>query len=279
MQGWSNYDGGTSRLFFSSTQYGWVAGGTEMTPTTRGYVMRTTNGGSNWIQSYHWGSVIPFTWPIMTAVHFPVDNSDGWACGWLGGFDPANYEMRIVHTTNSGNNWSIQLMADTTISPPMDIHFVDLQNGWTVCLDGQILHTTDGGSNWQSDSTGVSAGLYGVDFVDLTNGWAVGTGGTILHYSVVGIEEKTCAPVADFSLVLRPQNNEIIFTVSSPKAGRITLSLYNILGQKILSEERQISSGISHHKLSQSGNLSSGAYFLKAETTDETVVKKFTLIR
>jgi photosystem II stability/assembly factor-like uncharacterized protein len=278
-QGWSNYDGGTCRLFFSDLQHGWVAGGTEMTPTTRGYIMHTTNGGASWTESYHWGATIPWTWPLMTAVHFPVDNTNGWACGWLAA-SPANYKMRIVHTANGGNNWSIQFSADTSVSPPLDIHFVDLQNGWVVCFDGQILHTTDGGTTWQFDPTGVNADLYGVDFVNLSDGWAVGNNGTILKYSEEpGIEEKTVALATDFDLSLMLRRNEIMFSILSLKAGKLTLSLYNTLGQKILFGKKHVPSGISYHRLSGSDNLSCGVYFLKAELFDKSIVKKFTLIK
>lgn len=278
IQGWNGYDGCIFRIFFSDLQHGWAAGGTEVTPTTKGYIMRTLNGGFGWLESYRWTPAV-IGWPVMTGIHFPVDNTNGWACGAIAALDPASYEMRIIHTTDGGNQWTIQFHADTSVGAPWDIHFIDLQNGWTICAKGQILHTTDGGNFWQFDSSGVKTNLFGVDFGDINNGWAVGDNGVILKYTSVGIEDKRVAFAIDFDLFITTPKDKIVFLILSSESGVITISLYNTLGQKILSQKKYIPSGISQHNLSCGVALSNGVYFLKIEKSDRTVVKKFALIR
>ncbi|MDI6841149.1 MAG: YCF48-related protein, partial [bacterium] len=191
-QTWFGYNGGMFGIYFSDLQHGWACGGTEDSPATRGYIIRTTNGGLSWELSYHWPSTIPYTWPFMTGVHFPVNNSTGWACGWLASFGGANSEERIIYTTNGGQSWDIQWNPTGEAAGMLwDIHFGDLQNGWCVGDKGKIICTHDGGATWSYDTSGVTADLWGVHFVDANNGWAVGEGGTILKYWKEGTEESS----------------------------------------------------------------------------------------
>ena len=46
-------------------------------------------------------------------------------------------------------------------------------------MGGNIIATTDG-TNWNSQTSGVSGDLWGINFIDANNGWCVGDGGTIL---------------------------------------------------------------------------------------------------
>lgn len=282
VQGWSGYDGGSCRIFFADLQHGYVAGGTEMTPTTRGYIMRTTDGGNTWDESYHWGASIPWTWPLMTGVHFPVDNINGWGCGLLAA-NPPNYTMRIVHTTNGGDFWDIQLQTNS-FPWPWDIHFVDLQNGWVVCDSGVILRTTNGGTNWYLDTVATSAHLRTVDFVDINNGWAVGSSGTILKYTGSGgISEKSSNSllgINDINLVIISLNKRrLSFFYSSPWDDIVIFSVYNTIGQEIFSDKKKISAGTSLHHLFLPQNLSSGIYFLRAEASNRSVIRKLVLVK
>jgi hypothetical protein len=46
---------------------------------------------------------------------------------------------------------------------------------------GNIVRTTDGGTSWTPQSSGTTAGLFGVSFTDANTGTAVGSGGTIFR--------------------------------------------------------------------------------------------------
>lgn len=283
IQGWDNYDGGTCQIFFADAQHGWAAGGTEMTPTTRGYIMATTDGGNNWIESYHWGASIPATWPLMTAVHFPVDALNGWGCGKLMGATGYNYEIRIVSTGDGGLNWNeVQIINDNSVGTPWDIDMVDLQNGWIVGAGGDILRTTDGFNTWHFDTSGVSTTLRALDFVDINNGWAVGGTGVILKYTgQEGIENiKAARPmIEDINFVSTIMvGGNIVFSISSSKSEIMDFSIYNPLGQRIFSKKIDIPKGVSSQSFSLPQSVSCGVYFLHTTMADKTITRKFILL-
>ena len=63
----------------------------------------------------------------------------------------------IVHTTDGGRHWTVQLSAGRV----SDLSFADRQAGWAIA-GGKAYHTTDGGDAWQlqmnaPDSTWVDA--------------------------------------------------------------------------------------------------------------------------
>uniref|UniRef100_A0A7V3VU03 T9SS type A sorting domain-containing protein n=1 Tax=candidate division WOR-3 bacterium TaxID=2052148 RepID=A0A7V3VU03_UNCW3 len=283
VQGWYNYNGGPTRIFFCNSQQGFVAGGTEDSPTTRGYIMTTTDGGNSWFESYIWEAIIPYTWPLMTGVHF-IDNLNGWACGNLYGATGPHYEERIVSTTDGGLNWDeVQIITDTTVGRLYDIHMVNSQTGWIVC-GGDILHTTNGWVSWHFDTSNVTTTLKAVDFVDINNGWAAGYGGIILKYtgneSVAENLDAHFIKGQEIELTVMPAtNNSLPCIISSPNSGTINFSLYNILAQKISSAGMEVHSGTQKYILQLPQDLPPGVYFLCAKTNNQSVTKKFVMIR
>lgn len=89
-------------------------------------------------------------------------------------------EQRIYHSDDGGKNWKIQYTAPGRKSL-QDITFPDKRVGYAVGPQGKILKTTDAGKKWQSQVSGTTADLYGIDCVDHTRCWVVGGLGTILY--------------------------------------------------------------------------------------------------
>lgn len=275
---WENYDGGLVRIFFIDVLHGWACGGTEMTPYTCGYVISTNDGGISWQLSDEWPAQTPFTYPLYSGIS-AASPLLVWTCSSLYGAPrPGEIVRQIEHATDGGNSWDAQLVQTVHGEKFDDIHFVNNLRGWVVGTD--IWRTNDGGTSWVLDTSGISR-LKAVHFVDATNGWACGYNGTILKYTGAGTVEENIAvsQVNIFDLILAPVNKEITFSISSPKAAKVTISLFNVTGQRIILEKKNVTSGISYHHLSVSPNLSSGTYFLKAETADKRVVKKIVVIR
>ena len=54
-------------------------------------------------------------------------------------------------------------------------------NAWAVGAFGTIVHSKDGGATWETQSSGTTEHLLGVDFVDDKNGWVVGRSAVILR--------------------------------------------------------------------------------------------------
>jgi photosystem II stability/assembly factor-like uncharacterized protein len=161
--GWYQQISGTGNSLFSvsfvDANTGWTVGG----PAENGTILRTSNGGENWMpQINESGS------GILLGVDF-IDTSNGWIAGQSG---------KILRTTNGGLNWFSQNSGSNV--DLNEIFFLDLNYGWSVGDFGRIQKTTDGGQNWISQLSGTTTSLYGVDFTDMNNGWAVGNWGSIL---------------------------------------------------------------------------------------------------
>lgn len=282
--GWDGYDGGTARIFFKDLLHGWVAGGTEMNPSTRGYVMTTSNGGTGWYEGYHWGADIPYTYPLMTSVHFPVDAINGWACGKLYGAIGPDYEVRIVRTSDGGFNWDeIQVIGDSSVGTPYGIRMVDLLNGWMVGRGGDILRTTDGFNTWHFDTSGVIATLRALDFVDLNNGWTVGDQGTILKYRGTNstAEQTDLRKILLDSkfTVLPAKNGRLLFFFASAVDQSVVFTIYNALGQSVFSQKIFMNQGNLKYDLRLPSGLPAGVYLLNARTNMGIVTAKFVMLK
>ena len=135
-----------------------------------------------------------FSLLILTAGLFWAQSS--YAAGWVSQFsgtvghlkdiNMVNHkvgfavgELKILKTTNSGNNWTIVYNASGETYNA--ISMVSETVGWAVGNSGKILKTSDGGDSWQPQTSGVTVNLNDVSFWSSTEGLAVGAGGTVLR--------------------------------------------------------------------------------------------------
>jgi photosystem II stability/assembly factor-like uncharacterized protein len=108
-----------------------VANGQVIAVGERGHILRSTDG-KNWQQVQ-----VPSI-STLTAVNF-VKNK-----GWVVGHDAT-----ILHSTDSGENWQVQMFSPDLQRPLLDVLFFDEQHGITIGAYGAFFRTTDGGKNWQ----------------------------------------------------------------------------------------------------------------------------------
>ena len=135
-------------------------------PLTHGAFLRSSNGGATWDTVAVNGAVGLFAF---------VDASNGWSITRYSSDPQATPEWSITHTTDGGNNWSVQYtdVGNTSLDFTA-IQFTDLNNGWVVGRGGKIFKTTNGGSNWTPvTNTGLSSDSYSkcLFFVDANTGW------------------------------------------------------------------------------------------------------------
>jgi photosystem II stability/assembly factor-like uncharacterized protein len=142
-------------LNFVSDQTGWAAG-------NGGIILRTTNGGVNWILQH---SDTPYT---MSSVHFP-NSQTGYVVGFRGG---CCYLSPVYKTTNGGSNWTLQDCNTTYILS--SVYFVSASEGWIVGDSSTILHTTNGGNNWLHVPSIGYEYYTCVQFMNSSTGWVVG---------------------------------------------------------------------------------------------------------
>ncbi|MFQ5572131.1 MAG: YCF48-related protein [Rhodothermales bacterium] len=116
---------------------------------------------------------LPFDNGALDDLHF-TDKDTGWAVG----FDADTDDAVILHTTNQGDDWTLQ---PAGFDGFLDgVFFVDDQTGYAVGknFDGNeviILKTSNGGTQWQPQAVPEIGGtLFDVHLTGAVTGWAVG---------------------------------------------------------------------------------------------------------
>lgn len=185
---------------FINSRTGWVCG-------DGGTILKTTNGGNNWISQFTGVTNKP-----LSSIH-PVDSNVVYCVGWF---------ETILKTTNGGNNWVIienapfgkgrsyescffidentgwvssssQIMKKTTnggnsfvnysnVVISRDLYFKDHFNGLGVSEVTYISKTSDGGENWSSYSIAGTGNLYRLSILkDGLTGFTVAYGSQIVY--------------------------------------------------------------------------------------------------
>ena len=149
-------------IFFLDSLTGWVVSSNQTFPANdTGYIMKTTNGGNNWVVQLD--SMFNYY-----AVQF-LDLSNGYAAGGTG-------RAKFLKTTNGGSSWGVTTPFGSNMYAILDIAFVNKDTGW-ICGDdlsgGGVYKTTNGGINWQSQ-LGASFKPTKLFFLNEDTGW-VGT--------------------------------------------------------------------------------------------------------
>jgi photosystem II stability/assembly factor-like uncharacterized protein len=129
-----------------------------------GCIYKTTNGGQSFSESLLQDSIGIFQ-IIFT------DNFKGWACGTKG------LNGAILHTTNTGNNWTFQQV--NTSGWIMRMSFINSNTGFSVEYNGKIFKTTNGGNNWNLLYTDAFSGLESIFFINESTGWILGDAGVL----------------------------------------------------------------------------------------------------
>ena len=135
-------------ISFVNANTGWVLA-SEWDPNVESILLKTTNGGIDWIQQIQ--DSLEFS-----AIFF-IDENIGWLVG--GG---------VLKTTDGGNIWIPKTMQGWCF----DVQFLDPFTGFVAA--GSILKSTDGGDNWIEQLSGFATGsIRGISFSDSENGFAV----------------------------------------------------------------------------------------------------------
>ena len=154
---------------FINAQTGYAAG-------ALGTIMKTTNGGSNWILQ------ISNTQTLLASIDF-IDANTGVAVG---------DSCIVVRTTNGGANWTKSRLIFSTGGFFSGIDFANdrigyISGGIGFSQGSYVVKTFDAGQSWFQLNTGVTNTLYSVSFLDSLQGMCGGNGGRILRTSNGGV--------------------------------------------------------------------------------------------
>jgi photosystem II stability/assembly factor-like uncharacterized protein len=169
--GWYQQISGTgytlNSVFFVDANTGYVVGDTTISSLTFQIILKTTNGGLNWINQT---PPFPNNQNALKSVYF-VDANTGYACG--GGIF-SNLAF-VIKTTDGGLNWTnVYNQSGYTMQ---SIFFINALTGTGVGGNSHpnFFRTTDGGTNWSAASLPQNnGGLNTLYFPDQLTGYAAG---------------------------------------------------------------------------------------------------------
>lgn len=171
------FDANTAFALFNPSQ--------SSTTGTGGKVMKTTNGGVNWIAD----AGVAFNAAESYAnLIYAFDNNNMIAMG-----DPRGGFFEIYRTINGGTNWSRVAQANiAAISSSDEYGLVGAYAGigdnylWFGTTDGRIYKTNNKGESYTAYSVGAPAGSYitNLAFSDTLNGYCSASDGSAVQYGI-----------------------------------------------------------------------------------------------
>ena len=151
-----------NRIQFTSANTGYSIG--PLNGLSSGYLLKTTNGGSNW-QSIYIDAL--WCWSL-----FFIDDSTGYIVG-----DNSSSPGIIKKTTNGGYNWVTQLIGLSNCY--FTIYFIDYNTGYAGGKYNAVVKTTNGGINWISKPGAEGQEFNDIYFLNSNTGFVVGNTGKI----------------------------------------------------------------------------------------------------
>jgi photosystem II stability/assembly factor-like uncharacterized protein len=287
-------------IIFETAQKGWLYGDSSL-------LMQTTNGGSTWLLSSldSLKNIIGIVrkGQNLLNVYFEDGNyaySNDEGLTWLMG--SAGLNKRITRVKSDGISHWIVGENGTVICVPMYGDIIDRSVGTSVTLrdmaflnsgemyvagdGGKIYYSTNSGADWYSQYTADSHDLYALAFTDSSHGYAIGNGGTVLVTKSTGtvtqMKDNLSALPNEFKLYQNypnPFNPVTIIRYDLPSQTKVTLKIYNILGQEVETLVDAVQEAGAKSISWNAGCLASGIYFYQLSTGISTSVKKMLLIR
>lgn len=235
-------------------------------------LLKTTNGGNNWINIYGQDEV------IFYKLNF-LNNTTGYLAA----------QNNILKTTNEGLNWSSVYNISIDF---YDIKFVNDFTGYAVGNTyndyGVIFKTTNEGLNWYQQFNEYGKGVNRIFTLDTSYMWTAGLKNTIYKStdgggvisSVYNVEIEIPSKYYLYQNYPNPFNplTKIDFLLSEDS--KVKLTVYDILGKEILNlvNNELITAG--KYTVEFNGtNLASGVYFYKFESGSFVQTKRMVLLK
>lgn len=205
---WTDQSSGYTSMRFMSM---WcVSADTVYIGGNNGIMIKTVNGGQNWVTlptndsvqlwglqfvnsntgyaAGSYGHIIKTTnagvsWSLnnvltnqnlLSYIYFRNENT-----GYISG------SAIIIKTTNAGANWVSLGVPFQNFEDLNQIQFIDDQTGYGVSSQNRFFKTTNAGANWTISTVGSNT-LMGEYFVNANTGYACGWNGTIMYTTDAG---------------------------------------------------------------------------------------------
>jgi photosystem II stability/assembly factor-like uncharacterized protein len=179
-----------------------ITGNDQIVVGINGIVNVSNDGGASWRNKNYSVGDNEDTFPCIFALK---GTNEVWA--------GSEFTSKVLHSTNSGANWTIQQTNVNTIIN--DLVMITPQVGYFAAGNpfngqgGKVYRTINGGTNWvQLSIPNSNQPRWDIDFVDIYTGWVFG--GQYLGGGV--ISKTTNAGVTWASQVTAPLSNNVIST-------------------------------------------------------------------
>ena len=153
-----------NKVFFIDNMKGWIVGGSVHPMSCDRIILRTINGGLNWL------IVVDDLEPPLNSLYF-ADSLKGWT---------GTCDGQILKTTNGGINFFVQ----QSIVPCCDSYFANENTGYVGGYP-YINKTTNGGNNWIQIYYVGTSNIQTLTFLNIFTGFCAGFG-TILKTTDAG---------------------------------------------------------------------------------------------
>ena len=190
----------------------------------------------------------------------------------------------IFRSKDLGGNWKyVGLDQDTVITMVIN----SLDHILVGTMSGYVYISRDNGNSWNDYSSGLNTTQVRCIVLDENDFALVGTASSGVYrsiYSTVDIRESDNSIVTSFDLFQNypnPFNPSTIISYQLPKAGNVTLKVFDVLGREVttlVDEYRNAGSYDVEFRI-ENLELSSGVYFYQLKAGDFVQTKKMILIR
>ncbi len=245
------------------------------------YILRSLDYGKSWV-AYD-------KTPRRINKIFFINKDIGWACG-KHQIEPlsSKYKDIILHTTNGGRSWDIQLDTLASINKGLRyIYFLDSLNGVAYGSYWKIWITSNGGKTWERDFSAQEQLSFDISHVHIPSKSSIyacsSDDGKILKYVTRTSIKDNSSQHREFDLKIYPNpvssGEEINIEITRKFFSHIELEIYNSTGIKIdKSYNAFLNNGTKKIKYIPDKNLSQGVYFLHVKIGKEKFVEKFVVI-
>jgi photosystem II stability/assembly factor-like uncharacterized protein len=278
----------TENINFINLNTGFFSGYIFGLGNSGGSIYKTTNGGINWTQKR-----FGFTNDIFEISFF--NSNTGVA---IGAPNNGTIGTKVFRTTNTGSTWDsvfyypnylpqfIKTLGGTGISLSALYHMNDTSTGFSGM---STIKSTDYGLTWTAKTYTVNKLFVDGKLIDPNNfflsGGDVGTSAVILKSTNGGgvfvnkISEEIPEKMFLYQNYPNPFNPVTKIRYEVPKAGQVSIKVYDVLGKEITVLVREnLSPGIYEAEFDGS-SYSSGIYYYRIFCNGNTDTKKMMMIK
>ena len=232
-----------SKLFFINSQIGYL---TAKDTSNNNILLFTNDGGVSWNTNYTSSEY------VFNNLFFTSDSVGYIICS----------AGKILKTNNFG--MSLTELTISTTSNLNDIQFVTDSCGYCIGDDGVCFYTTNFGNTWLYDTINITENLLKLQMFNLNTGYILNSNNNLFSKNINN--SIFTDRIEPFRIYPNPTSSYLYINID-PKITIDNISIYNMQGQKLLSENVNT-------KQIEISDFENGLYFIEISIGDNRYIKK-----